>query len=75
MVAMSVSDNLGNGPSTDSATYRLDNTARPFGACTGGPFLLNSGSHNVSITADDGSGSGLGGTLNGSFFAALAGAA
>jgi hypothetical protein len=50
-----------NNEGTDSFTVILDNTAPTFGACTGGPYTLGSGggSQAVSITADDGTGSGV----------------
>ena len=45
----------------DSFTVVLDNTAPTFGSCTGGPYLLGSGggSQPVSVTAGDGTGSGV----------------
>jgi hypothetical protein len=56
----SATDNFDN-TGTDSFTVILDNSNPNFGACTGGPFLLGSGggSQAVSITANDGSGSGV----------------
>jgi hypothetical protein len=54
----SATDKLGNN-GTDSFTVILDRTAPTFGACTGEPFLLGSGNQSVSITADDGTGSGV----------------
>ncbi|HET8822922.1 MAG TPA: PxKF domain-containing protein, partial [Thermoleophilaceae bacterium] len=53
-------DNVGHNGSNDAFAYYVDSQAPTFGACSGGPFLLNSGTQSVSITAqDEVGGSGL----------------
>ena len=54
-----VKDFAGNESSSASLTVQVDTNNPTFGACVGGPFLLGSGIHTVSITAADAGESGI----------------
>ena len=59
-------DNVGHSTSFGPVGYDVDSQAPTFGDCSGETFLLNSGTHNVSITAQDevgGSGLDVGSSL------------
>jgi hypothetical protein len=60
-------DNAGNESAATTGQVKVDADNPTFGNCQGGPFLVNSGSHSVSISANDGeSGIDSASTLSGS---------